>query len=104
MKRFLCATADVELISLVDRLVQEPEAVFVDFADDGLEAFLFASRIRYNALIVDYDMNYLDATNFIKALRYKPNYNQNARVFVNGDSHRQLPEFLRDDEGVEFVA
>lgn len=83
MGHILIVEDDPMLRELIAEILEASFDCRIDSATDAFEAFALATKHRYQLIITDYEMPYVDGLTFVRALREKPaTLNCNTQVII----------------------
>lgn len=74
----------------------------VQFAGDGVDAYIKCMNQKFDLITLDYQMPYMDGVQFLAAIRGKENINQHTPIFMISAYIPQIKDSAKDFENTYF--
>jgi two-component system chemotaxis response regulator CheY len=102
MKRVLIIDDEKELQEIYGISLKSVKFDGIEYADDGLDAFVKCMTQKFDLITLDHKMPFMDGVQFLTALRSKENINRHTPIFLISSYIPQIKDSTKAFENTYF--
>jgi two-component system chemotaxis response regulator CheY len=102
MKRVLIIDDEKELQEIYGISLKSVKFDGIEYADDGLDAFVKCMTQKFDLITLDYKMPFMDGVQFLTAIRGKENINRHTPIFLISAYIPQIKDSTKAFENTYF--